>query len=90
MLNIIVLIGIVILVALGQWTIISGKAQALGGFEFQVILVGLMAYILLTGNKGLGHGKVAFNSSQPKEKKENDNLSSPSQICTGTGYVSMT
>ena len=54
MLNIVVLIGIVLLVALGQWTIITGRVQALGGFEFQIILITLMAYVLLTGNKGFG------------------------------------
>ena len=56
MLNIIVLLGIVILVAIGQWTVNAGTTTALGGFQFQLILVGLMAYVLITGNKGFGQG----------------------------------
>ena len=52
-LNIPVMIGAITLVHWGRWNFVPTEAHPMGGMEFQVTLVLLMLYLLITGNNGL-------------------------------------
>ena len=51
-LNIPVMIGAITLVHWGRWNFVPSETHPMGGIEFQVVLLLLMVYILVTGNKG--------------------------------------
>ncbi|MEN8207603.1 MAG: DoxX family protein, partial [Pseudomonadota bacterium] len=53
-LNIPVMIGAVTLVHWGRWNFLPSETHPVGGIEFQVVLMLIMLYIVITGNKGIG------------------------------------
>lgn len=52
-LNIPVMAGAITLVHWGRWNFVPTDLHPLGGMEFQVTLVLLMLYLVITGNKGV-------------------------------------
>ena len=52
-LNIPVMVGAIALVHWGRWNFVATETHPMGGMEFQVTLVLLMLYLVITGNKGV-------------------------------------
>lgn len=52
-LNIPVMVGAITLVHWGRWNFVPTETHPMGGMEFQVTLVLLMLYLVITGNNGL-------------------------------------
>ena len=52
-LNIPVLIGAISIVHWGQWNFVPSESHPMGGFEFQAVLLLLLTYVLITGNRGV-------------------------------------
>ena len=52
--NIPVMIGAISLVHWGRWNFVATEAHPMGGMEFQALLVLVMLYFVITGNKGVG------------------------------------
>ena len=57
-LNIPVLIGAIAIVHWGQWNFVPSATHPMGGFEFQAVLLLLVLYLVVTGNRGLIATKV--------------------------------
>ena len=57
-LNIPVLIGAIAIVHWGQWNFVPSATHPMGGFEFQAVLLLLVLYLVVTGNRGLTATKV--------------------------------
>ena len=53
-LNLPVVIGAITMVHWGQWNFVPSASHPMGGFEFQAVLVLVMLYVAITGNKGIG------------------------------------
>ena len=53
LLNIPVMIGAISLVHWGRWNFLPSESHPIGGIEFQVLLVLIMLYLIITGNKGI-------------------------------------
>ena len=51
--NIPVMFGAIALVHWGRWNFVPTETHPMGGMEFQVTLVLLMLYLVITGNNGL-------------------------------------
>ncbi len=51
-LNIPVLIGAIAIVHWGQWNFVPSESHPMGGFEFQAVLLLLLSYLVITGNRG--------------------------------------
>ena len=51
-LNIPVIIGAIAMVHWGQWNFVPSATHPMGGFEFQAVLLLVMAYFVVTGNRG--------------------------------------
>jgi len=62
-LNIPVMIGAIMLVHWGRWNFLPSETHPMGGFEFQVVLILLMLYLVFIGNRGL---------AVPEEKNTQD------------------
>jgi len=62
-LNIPVMIGAIALVHWGQWNFLPTETHPIGGYEFQTVLILIMLYIVITGNRGLT--VAGSNSIQP-------------------------
>ena len=52
-LNIPVIIGAITIVHWGRWNFVPSETHPMGGFEFQAVLLLLMLYLLIAGNKDL-------------------------------------
>ncbi len=52
-LNIPVLIGAISMVHWGQWNFVPSETHPMGGFEFQAVLLLILLYFVITGNRGL-------------------------------------
>ena len=52
-LNIPVIIGAITIVHWGQWNFVPSETHPMGGFEFQAVLLLLMLYLLINGNKDI-------------------------------------
>jgi len=52
-LNIPVIIGAITIIHWGRWNFVPSETHPMGGFEFQAVLLLLMLYLLITGNKDL-------------------------------------
>lgn len=52
-LNIPVMAGAIALVHWGRWNFVPTDTHPLGGMEFQVVLVLVMLFLVITGNKGI-------------------------------------
>ena len=57
-LNIPVIIGAIAIVHWGQWNFVPSETHPMGGFEFQAVLLLLMLYVVLTGNRGFATAEV--------------------------------
>lgn len=57
-LNIPVLIGAITIVHWGQWNFVPSETHPMGGFEFQAVLLLLLLYLVVTGNRGLAGAEV--------------------------------
>jgi len=51
-LNIPVMIGAITLVHWGRWNFLPSETHPVGGIEFQTVLLLIMAYLVITGNRG--------------------------------------
>ena len=52
-LNIPVMIGAITLVHWGQWNFVPSETHPMGGMQFQSVLVLIMLFLVITGNRGL-------------------------------------
>jgi len=50
-LNIPVMIGAISMVHWGQWNFVPSASHPMGGFEFQAVLILIMAFLVITGNR---------------------------------------
>jgi len=57
-LNIPVIIGAISIVHWGRWNFVPGESHAMGGFEFQAVLLLVLLFFVIMGNRG-------FASTQP-------------------------
>jgi len=53
-LNLPVMIGAIAMIHWGQWNFVPSASHPMGGFEFQAVLVLIMLYVAITGNRGFG------------------------------------
>ena len=51
-LNIPVMIGAISMIHWGRWNFVPSETHPMGGFEFQAVLLLIMVYFVITGNKG--------------------------------------
>jgi len=51
-LNVPVMIGAIALVHWGQWNFLPSDTHPIGGIEFQTVLILIMLYLVITGNRG--------------------------------------
>ena len=56
--NIPVIIGAISIVHWGRWNFVPSESHPMGGFEFQAVLLLLMLFLVISGNRG-------FASTQP-------------------------
>ena len=52
-LNIPVIIGAISIVHWGRWNFVPSETHPMGGFEFQAVLLLVMLFLVVTGNRGL-------------------------------------
>ncbi len=57
-LNIPVIIGAISIVHWGRWNFVPSESHPMGGFEFQAVLLLVLLFLVITGNRG-------FASTQP-------------------------
>ena len=50
--NVPVLIGAISIVHWGRWNFVPTETHPMGGFEFQVVLLLLLLFLIITGNQG--------------------------------------
>lgn len=53
LLNIPVMIGAIVMVHWGRWNFLPSESHPIGGIEFQVVLMLIMFYLAIVGNKDL-------------------------------------
>ena len=58
-LNIPVIIGAISMIHWGRWNFLPSETHPLGGFEFQAVLLLIMLFLVITGNRGLGDAQTA-------------------------------
>lgn len=51
-LNVPVMIGAIAMVHWGQWNFLPSQTHPIGGIEFQTVLILIMLYLVITGNRG--------------------------------------
>ena len=51
-LNIPVMIGAISIVHWGQWNFVPSETHPMGGFQFQAVLLLVMLFLVVTGNRG--------------------------------------
>ena len=59
-LNIPVIIGAISMVHWGRWNFVPSETHPMGGFEFQAVLLLIMLFLVITGNRGLGDTQTAI------------------------------
>lgn len=52
-LNLPVMIGAISIVHWGRWNFVPSETHPMGGFEFQAVLILVMLYLVVTGNRGI-------------------------------------
>lgn len=57
-LNVPVIIGAIGLVHWGQWNFVPSESHPMGGFEFQAVLLLVMFYLVVVGNRGFAAAGV--------------------------------
>jgi len=58
-LNIPVMIGAISIVHWGQWNFVPSETHPMGGFQFQAVLLLVMVFLVITGNRGIGEPQSA-------------------------------
>ncbi len=58
-LNIPVIIGAISMIHWGRWNFLPSETHPLGGFEFQAVLLLIMLFLVITGNRSLGDTQTA-------------------------------
>ncbi|MFQ5549573.1 MAG: DoxX family protein [Woeseia sp.] len=58
-LNIPVIIGAISIVHWGRWNFVPSETHPMGGFEFQAVLLLVMLFLVITGNRGLAGSQPA-------------------------------
>lgn len=58
-LNIPVIVGAIAIVHWGRWNFVPSESHPMGGFEFQAVLLLLTVFLVITGNRGIGHSNAA-------------------------------
>ena len=43
----------------GHWNFLPSETHPMGGFEFQAVLLLIMLFLVITGNRGLGDAQTA-------------------------------
>ena len=61
-LNIPVIIGAIALVHWGRWNFVPSETHPMGGFEFQAVLLLLMLFLVITGNRGISGTHAAVTA----------------------------
>ena len=61
-LNIPVIIGAIALVHWGRWNFVPSETHPMGGFEFQAVLLLLMLFLVITGNRGISGTQAAVTA----------------------------
>ena len=56
-LNIPVMIGAISIVHWGQWNFVPSETYPMGGFQFQAVLLLVMLFLVVTGNRGIGESQ---------------------------------
>ena len=51
-LNIPVMLGAIVLVHWGRWNFLPSETHPMGGIQFQTVLILIMLYLVITGNRG--------------------------------------
>ena len=47
------IVGAIAMIHWGQWNFVPSESHPMGGFEFQAVLLLLMLYLVVTGNRTL-------------------------------------
>ncbi len=58
-LNIPVIIGAISIVHWGRWNFVPSETHPMGGFEFQAVLLLVMLFLVITGNRSLASPQAA-------------------------------
>ena len=58
-LSIPVIVGAISMVHWGRWNFVPSETHPMGGFEFQAVLLLVMVFLLITGNRGVGGNQSA-------------------------------
>ena len=61
-LNIPVMIGAIVLVHWGRWNFLPSETHPMGGIQFQTVLILIMLYLVITGNRGFA--RINSNTTQ--------------------------
>ena len=59
-LNIPVIIGAISMIHWGRWNFVPSETHPMGGFEFQAVLLLIMLFLVITGNRGVGDTQTAI------------------------------
>jgi putative oxidoreductase len=61
-LNIPVIIGAISIVHWGRWNFVPNETHPMGGFEFQAVLLLIMFFLVITGNRGVANNQAAIST----------------------------
>ena len=61
-LNIPVLIGAISIIHWGRWNFVPSETHPMGGFEFQAVLLLVILFVVITGNRGLASPRPAITA----------------------------
>lgn len=67
-LNIPVMIGAIAMVHWGQWNFVPSETHPMGGLQFQAVLLLVMVYLVVTGNRDLAAARVNNTQTDPLPK----------------------
>jgi putative oxidoreductase len=60
-LNIPVIIGAISMVHWGRWNFVPNETHPMGGFQFQAVLLLIMFFLVITGNRGVANNQAAIS-----------------------------
>ena len=61
-LNIPVIIGAISMVHWGRWNFVPTETHPMGGFQFQAVLLLIMFFLVITGNRGVANNQAAISA----------------------------
>jgi putative oxidoreductase len=62
-LNVPVMIGAITLVHWGRWNFLPSETHPIGGIEFQTVLLLIMVYLIITGNRGFAVNHSTYHQA---------------------------